>query len=83
MDFKRALSEYETQTITKFILRNQSKQFTAPGIFILKTYYNFLKPIFLQLSNLSYFLITNPCAIHSKYRSDDLLTLLFELLLIK
>ena len=31
-EFKRHLNEYEGQTITKFILRNQSKQFTAPGI---------------------------------------------------
>lgn len=30
-EFKRALNDYESQTITKFILRNQSKQFTAPG----------------------------------------------------
>lgn len=30
-EFKCALNEYESQTITKFILRNQSKQFTAPG----------------------------------------------------
>ncbi|XP_057295311.1 squamous cell carcinoma antigen recognized by T-cells 3-like isoform X2 [Hydractinia symbiolongicarpus] len=29
-EFKCALNEYESQTITKFILRNQSKQFTAP-----------------------------------------------------
>lgn len=36
VDFKRALTEYESQTITKFILRNQSKQFTAPGKLTLK-----------------------------------------------
>ncbi|XP_065663272.1 squamous cell carcinoma antigen recognized by T-cells 3 isoform X3 [Hydra vulgaris] len=28
-EFKQTLAEYEAQTITKFILRNQSKQFTA------------------------------------------------------
>ena len=30
-EFKRAVTDYEAQTITKFILRNQSKNFKAPG----------------------------------------------------
>jgi len=31
-EFKRTLNEYEAQTITKFILRNQSKQFPTQGL---------------------------------------------------
>lgn len=32
-NFKGTLNEYESQTITKFILRNQSRQFTVPGMY--------------------------------------------------
>ena len=34
-EFKRTLNEYEAQTITKFILRNQSKQFPTQGMIYL------------------------------------------------